>query len=113
MAIKSSPFGPTILTGADAEAFRRQTGIDAETRVTITNYEREILEALNESGGFTTGQVARHVTMFGSNARQHIGAVRSWLMGLKKRGLVDFLDDQKPVCWIRTATGSATLLSPR
>lgn len=75
----------------------------------ISPYEREILETLSEDAGFVTGRVAQGVTMFGHNARTHSGAVRSWLMGLKKRGLVDYLDEQKPVCWKRTPAGTLAL----
>ena len=75
----------------------------------LLSHEREILEFLAEDGGFITRDVARHVTFFGHNARTHSGAVRSWLMGLKRRGLVDFLDEQKPAAWVRTAAGTAAL----
>jgi hypothetical protein len=75
----------------------------------LSSYEREILESLAEDGGFITKDVARHVTFFGHNARTHSGAVRSWLAGLKKRGLVDLIDDQKPAAWKRTAAGTAAI----
>lgn len=75
----------------------------------LSRHEREILETLNVRGGFTTRHVAKHVTAFGSNAHQHSGAVRTWLLGLKKRGLVDYLYDQKPVCWMLTEAGARAL----
>lgn len=75
----------------------------------LSTYEREILDQLNEVAGFTTGRIAKGVKMFGTNMHQHSGAVRSWLVDLKKRGLVDFLDDQKPVCWKRTPAGTAAI----
>ena len=75
----------------------------------LTNHEREILECLSETGGFLTRRVAQNVRFFGINKHQHSGAVRAWLMNLKKRGLVDYLDDQKPVCWKRTQAGSKAL----
>lgn len=68
----------------------------------MSEYERKVLNALAWFGGFTTGQVAERVSpMFGGNKRQHSAAVRSWLLGLEKKGLVKRLDDQKPVCWTR------------
>lgn len=75
----------------------------------LRSREQEILGLLNEDGGFTTGRIAKQVTKSGSNAHQHSGAVRAWLMNLKKRGLVDYLDDQKPVCWKRTPKGTAAI----
>lgn len=78
----------------------------------LSRHEREIIERLSEDSGFVTGDVAKGVTMFGHNARTHSGAVRSWLVGLKARGLVDHLDSQKPVCWKRTPAGTAALGQP-
>ena len=73
----------------------------------IDKYEQQILSILDVQGGFTTGNVAKKVTpRFGRNGHQHIGAVRSWLIDLEKKGLVKRMDDQKPVCWMlqRNAT---------
>lgn len=75
----------------------------------LSPHEREILEALAEDGGFITKDVAKQVTFFGHNARTHSGAVRSWLSGLKRRGFVDLLDDQKPAAWKRTPAGTAAI----
>lgn len=75
----------------------------------LSSYDVEILEILAEDGGFMTRDVAKGVTFFGSNTRQHSGAVRAWLMRLKEFGLVDTLDDQKPVCWKRTPEGTRAL----
>ena len=66
----------------------------------------QILGILDETGGFTTSEVARRLPQFGSNKHQHSGAVRSWLLQLYARGLVDYLDNQRPVCWKRTARGT-------
>lgn len=75
----------------------------------LSQYERSILGCLDESGGFPTRRVAelveKEVGRFGHNRRTHSGSIRAWLDELKKRGLVDYLDDQKPVCWKRTETG--------
>lgn len=73
----------------------------------LTLIDKNILAALDMRGGFTTGQVAKKIhPQFGHNARTHSGAVRSWLIRLEKERLVGRLDDQIPVCWIKTATGS-------
>ena len=73
----------------------------------VTKTQIEILSALDEHSGLLTRSVAQHVSLFSDNARMRSGAVRSWLNIMKKRGWVEFLDDQKPVCWKRTAVGTA------
>jgi hypothetical protein len=78
----------------------------------LTSTTSELLTVLSEDGGFTTGRVselAKNIGYCASNNRQRSGAVRAWLMELKQQGLVDFLDDQKPVCWKRTPAGSRAL----
>ena len=68
------------------------------------NYFQQILDALDVVGGFTTGQIAKKVKpMFGTNNRQHSGAIRSWLIELERKGLVRRLDDKLPTCWIKVA----------
>jgi hypothetical protein len=68
----------------------------------LNEYERKILDALDTRGATLTGEVAKAVQpIFGINQRQHSGAIRSWLVGLEKKGLVRRLDDQKPVCWVK------------
>lgn len=69
----------------------------------LTDWHRKILAELDAQGGFTTGQVAARVSpVFGHNRRTHSGAVRGWLLELKAAGLVREMDDQKPVCWVKT-----------
>lgn len=76
----------------------------------LSNYEVKILATLDEQGGFLTRRVAEKIEpMFGHNNRTHSGAVRSWLLDLKNKGLVAYLDNQKPVCWRRTPAGTAAL----
>jgi hypothetical protein len=73
----------------------------------ITRRYVKILNVLSEDGGFTTGEVAKRIQPFGTNARMHSGATRSWLNSLKIMGFVAHLDDRKPVCWVRTRDGTA------
>jgi len=79
----------------------------------LSQSEREILSCLSEDGGFTTGQVSRlaFISYGMTNRRARGHAIRGWLLEMKSRGLVEFLDDQKPVCWKRTPAGSAAWLS--
>ena len=49
------------------------------------------------------------VSPFNRTKRQHSGDVRSWLLDMEKRGLVKRMDDQKPVCWLRTKAGTRWL----
>lgn len=72
----------------------------------FTETEREILSRLTEEGGFTTGRVAKHVSYCKFNKRARSAAVREWLLRLEREGLVAKLDDQKPVCWVRTSRGT-------
>jgi hypothetical protein len=89
MAAKNANLEPAKMTSTMPAT---PTGADA--------YKLKILAALAGPGGFMTGQVAERVTpMFGSNKRQHTGAIRSWLLELKAAGLVREMDDQKPVVW--------------
>lgn len=73
----------------------------------------KILRALDERGGSTTGQVS--VEVFpdpGDGGRQRMSAhVRRRLAELQRQGFVRHLDDQKPVCWCRTAAGTNAINS--
>lgn len=78
----------------------------------ITETERKILTVLDERGGAKTGLVAKRVPRSALNTndpRRHTTTVRWFLLGLFGRGLVAHLDDQKPVCWVRTAAGTAAI----
>lgn len=105
----ASPPGLPLPSGV--EPLRVSSKADIPIADRLSRYDRWILELLSEDGGFVTGHIARNVPMFGSNGHQQSGTVRSWLIDLKKRGLVRFLDDQKPVCWVRTAAGTAALFA--
>jgi hypothetical protein len=76
----------------------------------LTSTYAEVLRVLDEEAGLLTGEAARRAKFnYGSNQRQRSGAVRSWLDAMKRDGLVRFLDDKKPVCWVRTPDGTAAL----
>ena len=73
----------------------------------LGQYERSILAALAEDGGFTTGQIAATFkSPFNRTKREHSSDVRAWLQAMKKSGLVDLMDNQKPAAWVRTADGT-------
>lgn len=75
-----------------------------------TDEEIRILDALHEDGGFTTGEVAKRTSIsFGHSTRTSSSYVRLLLLRLQKRGLVSTLDDQKPICWTRTSSGTVEL----
>ena len=72
--------------------------------MSLSAYDKKILDVLDSAGAYTTADVAKRVTpQFGHNRRTHSGAVRSWLINLERKGLVKRLDDQKPVCWLKVA----------
>lgn len=76
----------------------------------MNKYEMAILAALDERGGFTTGKIAKTFeSPFKRSVREHSSDVRSWLLDMRERGLVSPLDNEKPICWVRTSLGSATL----
>lgn len=64
-----------------------------------------ILKALDGPGGFTTGQIASVCTpRFGDDKRAHSRWIRTRLLALQEAGMVRPMDDEKPVCWVRTST---------
>lgn len=68
----------------------------------ITDYQTQVLNALDDRSGMLTGDVAKEVSpQFGHSRRTHSAAVKQWLLGLEKRGLVSRMDNQKPVLWVR------------
>jgi hypothetical protein len=77
----------------------------------MTAYELEILRALNGAGGLLTRRVASKASTLNTNPRRHSAAVRVLLLKLMKQGLVEYLDDQKPVCWKLTSAGAAAIQS--
>ncbi|AVG44144.1 hypothetical protein LMG3410_01570 [Achromobacter aegrifaciens] len=68
--------------------------------MTMSEFERKVLAALDGHGALLTRDVAANVRpMFGHSVYIHSAAVRQWLLSLEKRGLVRRLDNEKPVCW--------------
>lgn len=71
----------------------------------LTDYEHQILDLLSNKGATLAGDVAEYIQpRFGTNNRQHAGAVRKWLVSLEKQGLVRRLDNEKPVCWVKVSS---------
>ena len=71
--------------------------------------DKEILAALDERSGLLTRRVAANITYCNHNNRMRSAAVRAHLDALKRRGLVEYLDNEKPVCWKLTPVGAAAL----
>lgn len=69
-----------------------------------------ILNVLDENVGWRTGDVAET-----ANVYQHLGKriasawARNDLIQLERLGLAGRLDNQKPVCWVRTLQGTALI----
>jgi hypothetical protein len=78
----------------------------------LTLYDHQILAAIGAgSGGYTTNAVRVRSGVYSSlNQRMRAQWIRGRLLSLKDRGLVTFLDDQKPVCWKLTEKGMEALL---
>lgn len=72
--------------------------------------ECTVLRILGEYGGAETKWVAERIppTMLRSR-RSHSMKIRSVLMALRRYGMVADMDDQKPICWIRTPKGTEYL----
>lgn len=77
----------------------------------LTSTTAPLLAVLSPEAGLTTGWVSdmAQVSYSRDNRRARSHAIRSWLLGLKSQGLVDYLDEQKPVCWKITPAGRAAL----
>lgn len=76
----------------------------------LGQYERAILLALDEDGGFTTGHIAAtFASPFNRTKREHSSDVRAWLDQMRKENLVALLDDERPAAWVRTRAGSFAL----
>lgn len=70
--------------------------------------DKELLKAISQSGGFLPGEAAFNawrVVDRRAGAREATSRFRA----MEKMGLVKMLDDQKPVCWMRTDAGTAAI----
>jgi hypothetical protein len=72
--------------------------------VQLSAYEIAMLRALDETGGSVTADVSEHA--FGSTRRERSANAHHSLKSMMRLGLVRTLDDQKPVCWCRTPSGT-------
>ena len=72
--------------------------------------QRIILSSVDEDTGWTTGQVAKRSKAFEALGGRIASAwVRNDLLEMKAAGLVQEMDGQKPVCWVRTRAGTEAL----
>lgn len=64
-----------------------------------------ILQSLDGPGGFTTGQISSMCKpRVGDDRRAHTRWIRTRLLALQEAGMVRPMDNEKPVCWVRTST---------
>jgi len=73
----------------------------------LSTRDYNILDCLAEDAGFTTRQVA--LKAWTSHDRRGSANCRLALLWLQREGYVGTLDNQKPVCWVRTRQGSVEL----
>ncbi len=68
----------------------------------------DILDLLDERGGYVTGQIAQKLDpgSYAADARRTTRRVRNQLLRLQSSGLVAYLDNEKPACWVRTKAGT-------
>ena len=72
--------------------------------------DRQLLAVLDERGGSTTKLVTEQAGLYlDASPQAKWRWTRRRLLSLKKAGLVGVLDDQKPVCWLRTSAGTDAL----
>lgn len=77
----------------------------------LSDGQLSILRVLDEQGGFTTRLISKtaDTTYVRGFPRQRSAAIRSWLIEMRREGLVDLLDCIKPDAWIRTPAGTEAL----
>lgn len=70
----------------------------------------EILSALDEVGWSSVKELRKMVKInYDCNAHQESGAIRAWLIDMRKDGLVEANDDRQPHLWRRTVAGTTAL----
>lgn len=74
--------------------------------LTADNYE--ILKALgNTDGGYSPSSIRVRCGVWPNrNQRMRAAYIRQCLLHMKKEGLVEYLDDKKPICWKLTDKGA-------
>lgn len=75
----------------------------------LSSIEMDVLKKLDEDRGFETRVIAKKLVILARSERSKSMTVRGVLLRLKKMRMVDYLDDEKPVCWIRTPRGTKYL----
>jgi len=69
--------------------------------------DHRLLICLSEDGGWTAGEIAKHMGYL--NVRSHAQILRRDLLRMEALGWVGKLDDNKPTAWIRTPAGTEAL----
>ena len=65
--------------------------------------EKTLLQLLDGHGGYETGYLAQVLAKPAElSTHKHSANVRRVLLVLENKGLVKRLDDEKPVCWVKT-----------
>lgn len=70
--------------------------------------ERKLLQAIGTIGGTPSGEAACIAWGFADRRAKTQEAVRVF-RALEARGWVRKMDDQKPICWLRTDAGDEAL----
>ena len=77
----------------------------SKPETTLEKWHHDILNFLDESGGFLTKYVGEKVwPQFPARSRSQ--AARMHLLALERMGLVSKMDNDKPICWVRTRSGT-------
>jgi hypothetical protein len=69
--------------------------------------DRRLLSCLSETGGWTAGQIARHMGY--TRVRSHAQIIRRDLLHMEALGWVGRLDDKPPTAWVRTKKGTEAI----
>jgi hypothetical protein len=69
--------------------------------------DRRLLSCLSEGGGWTAGQIARHMGY--AHVRSQSQIIRRDLLRMEALGWVARLDDKTPTAWVRTQKGTEAI----
>lgn len=87
-----------------------ETGTSVEIEMTkLDHADHRLLVSLTEAGGWTAGEIARHMGY--SNVRSAAQILRRDLVRMEALGWVAKLDSNMPVAWVRTLAGTEVLNS--